>query len=283
MFKHIFIVFLCFVLLFLAFDSSYLKSESIFDTIDGHKQIFIGAPFEDVSFEEGDLILDPLGLYVFTSGGEDFSSADYKKAEDNALNDQIWDFLYNIDNKVHNVYNLDLFGGDGKIDVWFSSSDPLPDGVNPDHYCDLWYNSFTDSCAIYDGSTWFYFDDELVSTPYTGMPSFNDSFSFGYELTIGTFEVVASIFKGPDALFSRFEQWRVTLFGDVKLFDFVTKWISKCITILNDIAESLPVIGPLKRFIDSSLEPLEGFIDKVLEPLEDVFGNLAEWIRDKIR
>ena len=273
MFKHIFIVFLCFVLLFLAFDSSYLECESIFDTVDGHKQLFSDVMFpENTLIEEGDFIVSADSLYVFTSGGKDFSSADYKKVKDNTLNDQIWDLFLNIDKKVDNPLNSSLFYGDHKIDVWYSSKDPLENvRLSKEHYCDLWYNPFDDSCGIFNGQIWMNLEDELVSTPYTGMPSFNGAFSFGYELTIGTIEVVTSIFKGPEAFFDRFDQWRVTVFGDVTVWGFLTSIVERSIDFLDSIALKIPVVRELKQVIDN-----------ILLPFENIISDVVDWINEKI-
>ena len=72
------------------------------------------------------------------------------------------------------------------------------------------------------------------------------------------------------------------MFGDFKLldflFDFIERlidgligWIDTAVNKLNIFVDKLPVLGPIKRFVD-----------KVLSPLEDVFGDLAQWIRDKL-
>ena len=92
------------------------------------------------------------------------------------------------------------------------------------------------------------------------LPTFSEIFLFGYELTIGTFEVFTSIFRGPEALHERFSIWRDHIFGDFTVLDF-----------LDSFTDRLPVIRTLKRFAEN-----------VIAPLEDVFTDLTDWVRRKI-
>lgn len=96
--------------------------------------------------------------------------------------------------------------------------------------------------------------------PGAGFPTFDEMFDFGYEITIGTVEVGASIFKGPSAFLTRFDKWRRAVFGDVTLLDF-----------LDELTDRLPVIRTLKNFVEG-----------VLEPLSDSFKDLTAWIKDHI-
>ena len=94
----------------------------------------------------------------------------------------------------------------------------------------------------------------------SGVPSFSEIFGFGYELTIGTLEVFVSVFKGPDALITRFTQWRTVIFGENTIISF-----------LDAFTDRLPIVRTLKDFAES-----------VIQPLEDVFSDLAEWLRKKL-
>ena len=100
----------------------------------------------------------------------------------------------------------------------------------------------------------------LVLEPDAELPTFNEMFAFGYEITIGTVEMAASIFKGPDVFIDRFSIWRINVFGE-----------NTIVSYLDRITDDLPVVRTLKNFAET-----------VLSPLEDVFSDLSEWIRDKI-
>ena len=93
------------------------------------------------------------------------------------------------------------------------------------------------------------------------VPSFTEIFGFGYELTFGTIETATSIFKGPEAFVARFKQWRVCIFGDVTVLDFI-----------DNFTDRLPVIRELKEVVEL-----------VIAPLSDDFADLVDWIRDKIK
>ena len=116
------------------------------------------------------------------------------------------------------------------------------------------------------------FNPEYMSSDYTdlhGMPSFSEVFVFGYELTVGTVELLTSILKGPDAFFDKFDQWRTTLFGeDVKFVDFLSRLVTRSIEFLDQIARQIPVVKDVKNFIDTILSPLENFLD-----------NIPDWLK----
>lgn len=272
MLKNIFVVFLCFSLLFIAFHPDFLKEHSIFDTLDGHKQVFFdGFPLENCSLD--DFLVTPGALYVCTSEG---TPGEFEIVSSGIeISNSIFCYINDIENEVPGVFGASSFADDSKLEFWYGSSDPLINMSKHeklDHYCDIWFDTEFDRCYVFDGYLWHLTSNEFVNSSHVGVSSYNDVFSFGYELTIGSFEVVTSIFKGPNVLFARFEQWRDTLFGDVKLFDFIFKWISTIVDNLNKIAESLPVIGPLKRFVDN-----------ILAPFESIFKDILEWAKEKIK
>lgn len=90
--------------------------------------------------------------------------------------------------------------------------------------------------------------------------SFEEIFGFGLELTVGTFQVLTSIFKGPTVFYNRFTQWRKVVFGDFTLIDFI-----------DNFTDRFPALRITKDFVES-----------VLSPLQDVFEDLSEWIREKL-
>ena len=92
------------------------------------------------------------------------------------------------------------------------------------------------------------------------LPTFSRIFVFGYELTVGSVEVLISVFKGPGALADRFAAWRVNVFGQVTVFDFI-----------DNFTDRLPVVRTLK-----------GFVEAVISPLQDVFAELSTWIRNRL-
>lgn len=92
------------------------------------------------------------------------------------------------------------------------------------------------------------------------LPTFSEIFLFGYELTVGSVEVVTSIFKGPDAFLERFSSWRSNVFGEFTVLDF-----------LDSFTDRIPVVRTLKRFAEN-----------VIAPLDDVFTDLSDWIRRKL-
>ena len=261
MIKNILVAILCFSLLFVAFHPEFFGNLTVFDTLDGHKQVFLdGLPRENCALD--DFLISPEGLYVCTSEGahEKFVKVD----SGNKINDSIYSFLLTIDSEVPSFYGDSCFYGDSKIDFWYGSSDPLSKMSRlekREHYCDLWYDTTARRCFVFDGVLWYASSNELLSNSYTGMFSFDDIFSFGYELTIGTVEVVTSIFKGPEAFVERFNQWRVCIFGDVTVFDFI-----------DNFTDRLPVIREIKNFVKD-----------VIEPLNEDFGNLVTWIQEKIK
>ena len=92
------------------------------------------------------------------------------------------------------------------------------------------------------------------------LPTFSEIFLFGYELTVGSVEVLTSIFKGPEAFLERFSTWRSNVFGEFTVLDF-----------LDSFTDRIPVVRTLKRFAEN-----------VISPLEDVFSDLSDWIRRKL-
>ena len=92
------------------------------------------------------------------------------------------------------------------------------------------------------------------------VPTFTEVFGFGYELTFGTIEMGTSIFKGPEAFLLRFESWSRTVFGNFTIFDF-----------LDQFTDKFPILRQLKEFVEF-----------VIAPLQDDFGDLVEWIKDKL-
>ena len=96
--------------------------------------------------------------------------------------------------------------------------------------------------------------------PSNGVPEFSDIFTFSYELTVGSLEVVSCIFKGPDAFLTRFSVWRSNVFGDVRIIEYI-----------DNFTDQMPVLRDLKSFAES-----------VITPLKDVFSDIAEWVREKI-
>ena len=96
--------------------------------------------------------------------------------------------------------------------------------------------------------------------PSNGVPEFSEIFTFSYELTIGSLEVVSCIFKGPDAFLTRFSVWRSNVFGDVRIIEYI-----------DNFTDQMPVLRDLKSFAES-----------VITPLKDVFSDIAEWVREKI-
>ena len=101
-----------------------------------------------------------------------------------------------------------------------------------------------------------YLDPTLESE----LPTFSEIFLFGYELTVGSVEVVTSIFKGPEAFLERFSMWRSNVFGEFTVLDF-----------LDSFTDRIPVVRTLKRFAEN-----------VIAPLDDVFTDLSDWIRRKL-
>ena len=84
-------------------------------------------------------------------------------------------------------------------------------------------------------------------------PSFSDIFSFGYEITIGSVEVVVSTFK------ERLGQWQDNVIG-FRLKDYINSFIM-----------DMPVINTLVTFVK-----------KCLNPLENIYVKIAEWLIDKL-
>lgn len=87
-------------------------------------------------------------------------------------------------------------------------------------------------------------------------PSFSEMFAFGYELTFGSLEVFVSVFKGPEALITRFTQWRTVVFGEFTIISF-----------LDSFTDRIPIIRGIKDFF---------------EPLIDEMSDFGDWVKDKI-
>ena len=272
MIEKIFVVILCFSLLFIAFNPDFLSSASVFDPFDGHKQVFSdGLPRENCALD--DLLISPFGLYVCVAEGTpgEFVNAD----STNKINDSIFNFISEIKNEVPSAWGDDSgFTFDSKLDFWCGSSDPLfkmSELEKREHYCDLWYDTTVDRCYVFDGAEWHLTSNEVVNKLYTGMISFNDIFGFGYELTIGTFEVITSIFKGPDVFFARFDQWRITLFGDVTILGFLLSIVDRSIEFLDSIVLKIPILKDIKPVIDD-----------IIMPFKNLVYDLVTWIDEKI-
>lgn len=312
--KNIFILLLCFVLLYVAFHPSFLqKDESLFDEIDGSRKIVYRDLDGSIEYplNSYDYVVDLEGVYVLDSDIYSLDSlSDNSRfyGTDHEYYKQVYDFVEHFYRNSDIYFDVSydrngsyeyahVFDEDCAIEFFYSSYDPHSSILGTMHLeCigDFWIDTNFNRIKIYDGCCWQDIRYDLLEkySDYQGYKkllnvSFDDDayggiFNFGYELTIGTFEVVTSIFKGPDKFFERFSSWRTTLFGEVKLFDFITGWFTRSIDLLNDLADKLPVIGPLKGFIDNCLETLIGFIENVIGPLEDSFSNLVNWIRDKI-
>ena len=315
MLKNIAIVFLCFTLLYAAFFPSS-STPSIYDKKDGSVQIIhLGSAFrgEEYPIYSGDYLIDYEEIHIVNN---DIPSKDKRNGslKENAtiqnLNNEfyrsIYDFIEHYYEKWDLYYNYNPddehelcypFAEDGKIELVYSYYDPHSSSkgyIHPEFAGDLWYNRTFEKCYVYDGFEWqeVMYNNPVLDPKPTEFDS-DKAFEFGYELTLGTFEVITSIFKGSDAFFSRFDQWKETLFGDIKLFDFLfgfierliqalIDWIDTAVDELNVLVDKLPVIGPLKRFIDSCLGTLMKFIQNVIAPLENVFGDLVQWIKDML-
>lgn len=321
MLKNIAIVFLCFTLLYATFFPAYLQdSPSIYDKNDGSVQIVHwGSAFRGYScpIYSGDYLIDYEELYVFDNDILSFQNIEGPLrgyfVENSTLQSMSDDFYKNIYDFISHYYeNWDLyyfpnpndehydcypFADDGKIELFYSYYDPhssVKGYKHPELAGDFWYNRIFEKCYVYDGFEWqeVMYNNPVLDVKLTEFYS-DKAFEFGYELTIGTFEVVTSIFKGSDAFFSRFDQWKETLFGDIKLFDFLfgfierviqalIDWIDTAVDELNVLVDKLPVIGPLKRFMDSCFDVLMRLIQNVIAPLEESFADLVQWIKDKL-
>ena len=274
MIKKIFIVFLCFVLLFIAFNPNSLDSlqSDLFDTYDGYKQFYFSS-IPDSSYGIDDLWIDDKGnMYkcINDSYLESFSSQHWSVLNQNVIDQNpVYDFFfYNFE--VEPYFDFEE-QSDGKIELWYQGSDPSYSWKTPSdkllHYGDFWYD--TSNNAQYEWR-----DDEWMELPFVfsdSSISFDDIFGFGYELTIGTIEVITSVFKGSDVFFTRFDQWRITVLGDITLFDFLVSIVDRSVDFLDSIAYRIPVIRDIKHVIDT-----------ILLPFEEVVSDLIDWLSEKI-
>ena len=326
--KNILIVFLCFTLLFVAFNPSALSNaSSIYDELDGSRQIIhLGSSSWSSCYPicNGDYLIDYEEVYVVNT---DISSKTELKGSlrenatlqnpSNEFYKKIYYFVEHFYEKYDLYYNhnsLDEkcdcvpFAEDGKIEFFYSMSDPhssVKNIMHPEYAGDFWYNTTFKKCYVYDGFSWQEIDYESlekhsiyhgyneVLDASLGQVDYNEVFDFGYELTIGTLEVVTSVFKGSDEFFSRFDRWKNVLFKDVNILEFIfdlleriityaIDWTVEAFSLIKEFVDKLPIIGPLSRFVDSCLDVLIGFIQNVIAPLEDVFTDLSKWIRDKL-
>ena len=270
--KNILIVFLCFALLFVCFTPSFFESESLFDVLDGHRQVFMNGAVIS-SCNSGDFLLGLDCLYIIDTDiydGETLNPSDLKEISLNtSYNRSVFDFLYQLDS-YGSSYGFQPYYGDLKIDVWYSFSDPLSQGekntasLNHLHDGDLWYDLGSERCYIFTGRSWQFFDYEayesILTNPTFYSFDFDTIFKKGYECTFGTFEVLVSIFKGPDAFFTEFDEWRSVLFGDVTIVSF-----------LDSIFEKIPVVRDIKHVIE-----------KLILPFEDIINDIYDFVRDKV-
>lgn len=270
MIEKIFVVILCFSLLFIAFNSDFIEPTA-FDIYDGYKQFYFSS-FPDSSYSLDDLWIDDNGIMyrcISDPCSGSFSNQHWSILKTNTiLQNPVYDFFYyNFETEPYFDFEKQ---SDGKIELWYQSSDPsyiwVTDSDKALHDGDLWHN--TDNDIQYE---WFEDHWQIISVFNNSSATYDDIFGFGYELTIGTFEVITSIFKGPDVFFARFDQWRITLFGDVTILGFLYSFFTRCLDFLNDVAYSLPLIRDIKYVIDF-----------VLKPFESIISPLDNWLKNNL-
>lgn len=270
MVKNIFVVFLCFTLLFVAFNPD--SEPSIYDTYDGYRQFYF-SNFPDKNYGIDDIWLDNGDLYLCTSDIKNgvYNTKDWKYLKQDLIDSvPAYDFFYyNYEVEPYFDYRSQA---DGKIEFWYQSSDPSLAWITTSdkllHNGDRWFNVRTK--IDYE-----WYEDHWSETPFVfsdSALSFDDIFAFGYELTIGTFDVVTSVFKGPDAFFDRFDQWKTTIFGDVTVFGFLTTIVERSVDFLDSIVLKIPVVREIKEVIDSILLPFKNIIRDVVDWIDEKMG-----------
>ena len=317
--KNILIVFLCFTLLFVAFNPSALSNaSSIYDELDGSRQIIhLGTADWGDSYPvySGDYLIDYEELYVVDYDILSFQNIEGPLrgyfVENSTLQSMSDDFYKNIYDFISHYYeNWDLyfncnsadeydlcypFALDGKIEFFHSMSDPhssVKNIMHPEYAGDFWYNTTFKKCYVYDGFSWQEIDYESLEkySTYHGynevldasfdQVDYNEVFDFGYELTIGTLEVATSIFRGSDEFFSRFDRWKSVLFKDVNIIEFIFDLFDRIIKYAIDwIGESFNLV---KEFVDKLpiIGPLSRFVDSCLDVFIGFIQNVIAPLED---
>ena len=86
------------------------------------------------------------------------------------------------------------------------------------------------------------------------LPTSTEIFSFGYEVTFGTFEVIATLRDGPQAFYDRFIVWKTALIGDYNLIDF-----------LDFVTDRSPTVRIFKKIIRESPDIMDWIHQKIGE------------------
>lgn len=275
MIDNILLVILSFLLLFLAFNSDYLSNSDtfVFDVSDGYRQFFFVEPYG--SYSKSDLWLNDNGeLYYCELGMFDtFRQSDWRKLVQEEIDSiPVYDAIfYNYEVEPYFDFRSQA---DGKIEFWYQILDPAENWSSISdialHDGDYWYDSLNDVCYQWFEDHWGDTGTENVLAEPKRI-SFDTAFDFGYELTIGSLQVLTSIFKGPDAFFTRFDQWRATIFGDVTLFGFLTAAVERSVDFLDSVASKIPVVREINTVLDD-----------VFMPFRRIIQDLVEWLDDKI-
>ena len=277
MLKNVFILILCFTLLFVAFNQELIIGySSIFDDIDGHRQLFFKIP-DEFYYEKDDFLIYESEFYICNYHSKDsvFSFSDWiSVSPSDVYSNPVYDYIF-YNYEVEPYFDF-LNQIDGKIDFWYQFTDPSSSWITDDekmlHDGDFWFNTSNEIAYSWVFDDWVVIsEDEAIFYPDNDLTSFNEIFEFGYEVTFGTLETITSIFKGPAVFFNRFDLWRKNLFGDVTILSFISSWIDRSVDMLDSIALKIPLIKDLKTVIDT-----------ILLPFENIISDVIEWITDKI-
>lgn len=261
--KNIFILILCFLLLFVAFHPGTLESDSFIFDYDGHRQIFFNDPVD--GYRLTDLWISSDGtVYICKRNFRDLLSLDD------------WEVLDQSELQTPGlsyVLSLERSQVDNKIEFWYQTnppSDSWDQGAKAAHEGDLWY-VFGDEVAFqYVNGEWIDVQNaDLFADP--DFVSFDDVFEFGYAITIGFFEMLVSIFKGYDVFIEAFEKWKTALIGDLTIADFLIGLVKGAFSFLDTLTDELPVIREIKAVIANVFDPIAEIVNDVIDWCKDFF------------
>ena len=150
--------------------AAYANAATAQDTADCKRRVFVSQP--SAPYDAGDLWLNNGKLYRSTTNRTTgYYSQDWIEAVEYTSDASLNDFIANAyANTISEIYA----GIDGKIESWFTTSDPSSSWTNTDtknkHVGDLWYNSTTKLLKRYtkSGSTfsWSTIEDAKAISAY---------------------------------------------------------------------------------------------------------------------